>query len=344
MILFIVPLYNSALATTDLTTLASPDITISPSTGSPGTTITITVSNLPDISNESYPYPDLYIYLPFSKPFGVSVSSHCGGEDCFPIYTYDDALKKNFADRTISFSLFSTNNPAPVFLNGYENSVCDVIINGKTVERFSTLCNTKEEPSGAYQIKLVWALESNLEQRSTAKTVQFSVISGSSPVPKQIAETGNAVIKKYQSGTINGTEFVNELRAIGWNDEQIRQALAVIGKLPHQMGSLGPDNTQDVLQDVNGPKQSEVQTGLQPSENNTQQINEQIAASAQPKEDFSEKTNSSSISYQSNIPSAPQQNNAISNFTIIGLSIAVAVVVVAVIFIFKKKPKNIHQT
>ncbi len=101
-ILVFIPLYSSVWAT-DLTTLGSPDIAITPSSGPPGTMITVTVSHLPDISKESYPYPDLYIYLPFSKPFGVTVPSHCGGEDCFPIYTHDDALKQNLGARTITF-------------------------------------------------------------------------------------------------------------------------------------------------------------------------------------------------------------------------------------------------
>ena len=200
MTLVIMPLYGSALATTDLTTLGSPDVTISPSSGPPGTMITITVSNLPDITNESYPYPDLYIYLPFSKPFGVTIPSHCDGEDCFPIYTHTDALKKNTGNRTITFSLFSTNNPKPVFLNGYENSVCDVVVNGKTAERFQTLCNVKDEPTGTYQIKFVWAIETNLEQSHTTKTVEFTVTPGTPSSAPQVAETGNSVIKDYQNG------------------------------------------------------------------------------------------------------------------------------------------------
>src|SRR5207302_4715455 len=124
----VIPFCGYALATTDLTTLGAPDVTVTPSIGPPSTMITITVSHLPDISKETYPYPDLYIYLPFSQPFGVTVQSHCYGVDCFPIYTHDDALKQNFGDRTITFSLFSRNNPNPIFDNGYENTICDVVV------------------------------------------------------------------------------------------------------------------------------------------------------------------------------------------------------------------------
>lgn len=236
-------LCNQAWATTDLQTLGSPDITISPSSGPPGTKVTITISNLPDISKESYPYPDLYVYLPFSQPFGQSLQSHCGGLDCFPVYTYDEALKHNLANRTITFSLPSTSNPKPVFLNGMENSVCDIILNGKTVERFSTLCNTKDEPQGSYEINFAWALESDLETTHVVKTILFTVTEGEPPQPTQTATNGDLIIKEYQNGTISQSTFYAELRSLGWNDEQIRQALAVIGKLPHQMGSSGPDGT-----------------------------------------------------------------------------------------------------
>jgi len=345
MTLVIIPLYGSAWATTDLTTLGSPVVTISPATGPPGTEITIIVSHLPDISGEVYPYPDLYIYLPFSQPFGVTVPSHCGGEDCFPIYTHDDALKKNFADRTVSFSLFSTNNPKPIFLNGYENSNCDVVVNGKIVERFSTLCNTKDEPVGTYQIKLVWILETNLEQRATTKTVQFAVTPGSSTSSAQVVENGNSVIKEYQNGKINGSEFLSKLRALGWNDEQIRQALAVIGKLPHQMSGGGPDNTQDVIQDMSISKQNKTERTSSPiPENNTLQSPKPTTVLTPPKVNYTEQNNSSmpqqnnssAIPQQNTLPSMPQQNNSSWNNIIIGSSIAVVAVVVSVVVVLRK--------
>ena len=66
------PVVSSGYATSDLASLGTPDITISPTSGPPGTQVTITVSNIPDISKENYPYPDLYIYLPFSESIGTS--------------------------------------------------------------------------------------------------------------------------------------------------------------------------------------------------------------------------------------------------------------------------------
>ena len=341
--ILVIPLYGSAWATTDPVTLGSPDVTISPLSGPPGTMITITVSHIPNISKEAYPYPDLYIYLPFSKPFGVTVPSHCGGQDCFPIYTHGDSLNQNFVNRTITFSLFSMNNPNPIFNNGYENTVCDVVVNNVIVERYSTLCNTKDEPVGVYQINLVWALETNLEQSYTTKTVQFTVTAGSPSAPPQVAENGNSVIKEYQSGKINGTEFVSKLRALGWNDEQIRQALAVIGKLPHQTGSMGPDNTQTVLQQVNGSKNNTQKSSSVTVENTTQKSSQPTPESTTvptPESTTVPTPPSVNNSEQNSSPISSQQNSSSWNNVIIGSSIAAVTVVAGVVFVFKMTRKG----
>ena len=346
-VLIVIPLYGYAWATTDLTTLGAPDITITPSIGSPSTMITITVSHLPDISKETYPYPDLYIYLPFSQPFGVTVPSHCGGEDCFPIYTYDDALKQNFENRTITFSLFSTNNPNPIFLNGYENSICDIVLNSKTVQRYSTLCNTKDEPTGTYQIKLVWTLESNLEQSYTTKTIQFTVTPGSPSSPPPIAENGNTVIKEYQNGTITGAEFESKLRTLGWNDEQISQALAVIGRLPHQMGGSGPDHTPEVLQQVNGHN-STMKTSFPIVENNTQKIVESVTVQTQPSANSPKQNSTVPVHQQDSSLFTPQQissqtipqNSSTWNDVAIAIAVGTAGVVASVVFVVKKARKR----
>ena len=340
LILFVLTIFTfisfccPAWATTDLTTLGSPDVTITPSSGPPGTMITITVSHLPDTSKESYPYPDLYIYLPFSKPFGVTVSSHCGGEDCFPIYTHDDALKQSIGNRTITFSLFSTNNPNPIFYNGYENTICDVVVNNKIIERYSTLCSAKNEPIGIYQIKFVWALETNLEQSYTTKAIQFTVTPGSPSPSHQVAENGNSMIEEYQNGTITGAEFESKLRALGWNDEQIRQALAVIGKLPHQMGGTGPDNTQSILQQINDSYNNIGKSNSVMTKNNTQQSSELTPESiiVQTSSSVIPSVNSSSLS----------QTTSSWNTVGIVLSIGAAVVVAGVIFVVKKTQKGTH--
>lgn len=293
------PILNSAWATSDLSTLGSPDVTVTPTSGPPGTTITITVSNIPDVSKETYPYPDLYIYLPFSQPFGVTPQSQCGGEDCFPIYTHDQAVNHDFADRTVTFSLFSTANPSPVYLNGFENSVCDVTVNGKTLERYSTLCNTKDQPTGTYTIKFGWAQENAPQINYIVKTVQFTVTPGSPPPQPQTADNGNSIIQAYQNGQISESQFYNKLTALGWNPEEIRQALATIGKLPHQLGAPVPDEMQQIQQGV--AKASE-QVNSQPTEQTTQPTQQTIPSTSQ-------KTAESVTPYQTQQPS--QQNSQV---------------------------------
>jgi len=265
--LIILPLLNSGWATVDLSTLGRPNVTISPISGPPGTPITITVSNIPDISKETYPYSDLYIYLPFSKSFGTTVQSQCGGGDCFPIYTHYDAVNHDFGPRTVTFTLFGTINPNPVYLNGFENSVCDVIVNGKIVDRYSTLCNTKDQPTGVYTIKLGWAEENAPQINNIIQTIQFTVTQPIAPPPTQIADNGNSVIKAYQNGEITQTEFESKLTALGWNQDEIRQALGTIGKLPHQLGAPVQDQMQQIQQGVQKAEEqgiSQVQTNSVP--------------------------------------------------------------------------------
>src|SRR6185437_3965568 len=315
----------------------SPYVTISPSSGPPGTDITITVSHIPDISKTNYPYPDLYIYLPFSQPFGTTLTSHCGGQDCFPIYTHGDALNHDFADRVITFSLPSTNNPKPIFLNGFENSVCDVTVNGKVMERFSTLCNTKDEPQGTYQIKLAWMLESDSEQVYTTKLIPFLVTSGPSPSESPIADNGNTILQEYQNGTISQSQFYTELKSRGWNDEQIRQALAVIGKLPHQMGILGPDSKLSIYQN---------------STNNTNTIQKNTTVSVMPQPELKQNINITKVKEENNTSTPVQQNSTIEpiqsnpvpqppqsdpiwNNIIIGLSVIAAAIMVGIVIFVK---------
>jgi hypothetical protein len=85
-------------------------------------------------------------------------------------------------------------------------------------------------------------LESDLEQSYTVKTIPFIVTPKVSSSSSPIADNGDTLLKKYQNGTISQAQFYTQLKSRGWTDEQIRQALAVIGKLPHQMGIEGPDS------------------------------------------------------------------------------------------------------
>lgn len=338
---------NSVWATTDLSTLGTPDVTISPPiSGPPGTRITITISHIPDISKSIYPYPDLYIYLPFSQPFGTTLSSHCEGQDCFPVYTYNDAVNQDFTNRTITFSLPSTSNPAPVFLNGMENTVCDVTLNSKTIERFSTLCNTKVEPLGLYQIKLAWILESDLEQRYTVKTIPFIVTSQTLSPSSPVADNGNTLLREYQDGTISQTQFYTQLKSRGWTDEQIRQALAVIGKLPHQMGISGPDSkltfsqaNSSISPENNVSSVTSIQKiltapSIVKSDANVTKV--ESGQNLQNSYSQSSPLNTSTIQpMQNNSINQSTQNNPFGNGLIMGLSVSAAVIMAGVIIFAK---------
>ena len=312
------PVLSAVYATSDLSSLGSPDITISPTSGPPGTEITIMVTNIPDVSKETYPYPDLYIYLPFSQSFGTTPQSQCGASDCFPIYTHDEAMNHDFADRNVTFALFSTLNPNSVYLNGYENTPCDVVVNGKTVERYSTLCNTKDQPPGTYNIQFAWVEENAPQIKYVVKTVQFTVTTGQALQPPQKVDNGNSIIVAYQNGAISESEFYSKLSAMGWSSEEIRQALATIGKLPHQMGAPVPDEMQQIQAGVqkaalqSSPQISQQaqqpQTPPPPAVQNSQPVSEvQTADSLAPY-----KTEPVQHSSQP-VPAQPAQGSALQN-------------------------------
>ena len=330
--LIVLPLLNSAGATSDDSTLCSPSVTISPISGPPGTPITITVSNIPDISKETYPYSDLYIYLPFSESFGTTVQSQCGGGDCFPIYTHYDAVNHDFGPRTVTFTLFGTINPNPVYLNGFENSVCDVVVNGKTVERYSTLCNTKDQPTGTYTIKLGWAEENAPQINSVVQTIQFAVTPALTPPPTQVADNGNSIIQAYQNGQISEAEFESKLSALGWNQDEIRQALATIGKLPHQLGAPVPDQMQQIQHGVQKAQEqatTTVQTTSTPVQTTQPetpvQITDQLSKQTQPTQ-------------QSQPQVSPTQQNSWTMITILA-SVGAAVAIGGSLVTIKMKHK-----
>jgi hypothetical protein len=221
-----------------------------------------------------------------------------------------------------------------------------VILNGKIIERFSTLCNTKVEPQGVYQIRLAWVLESDLEQRYIVKTIPFIVTPQALSPSSPIADNGNTLLKEYQNGTISQAQFYTELKSRGWTSEQIRQALAVIGKLPHQMGISGPDNKLSFSQ-VNSSISSENNASLVPD------IVKIQPASPTVKSDTNVSKTQSEQNLLNNSLSSPQQNtsiiqpmqnnstiqstqsNSLWNGMIIGLSISAAVIMVGVIIFVK---------
>jgi hypothetical protein len=282
LLLLLIPL-GSALAAYDGSHLREPEIKMTPTSGPPGTKITITVSNFPDISNEPYPYPDFYIYLPFAAAaVGTNVPSQCGMEMCFPIYTYEDAQRKNFADKTITFTLFGLTNPKPVYLDGLPHSVCDIIVNSKVQQSYSDVCNTKSQPTGEYEIKLAWATKTKPDEPYFIKTLKFTVIEGSPPPEPEGLRLDQTLMDLYKDGVITEQTFEDELKQLGYSDEEIRRAKSVLGKLPQQENAE-PTIPEEIKEEPKQIEEPEVIKPIEePKEENTTKPDEKIDTTPPP--------------------------------------------------------------
>ena len=264
-LILILPISNQAWAKYDASHLREPEITVTPTSGPPGTEITITVSNFPDISDEPYPYPDFYVYLPFSAAIGSNIPSPCGKEMCFPIYTYEDAQGGNFADKTVTFTLFSLSNPKPVYEAGLLHSVCDVIVNGKIQQSFPETCFKKNQPPGDYEIKFAWATKTQPEVPYILKTVTFTVTEGGEASEATSENPADVIIKQYELGLISEAEFEEKLKEIGYNSEDIRQAKALIGKLPHQSAGEAPEQKEAIEEGIEKVEEETTDESSQPA-------------------------------------------------------------------------------
>lgn len=282
LLLLLIPI-SSALAAYDGSHLREPEIKMTPTSGPPGTKITITVSNFPDISNEPYPYPDFYIYLPFAAAaVGTNVPSQCGIEMCFPIYTYEEAQKKNFADKTITFTLFGLTNPKPVYLDGLPHSVCDIIVNSKIQQSYSDVCNTKSQPTGEYEIKFAWATKTKPGEPYFIMTLKFTVTEGSPPPEPEGLRLDQTLMDLYKEGVITEQTFENELKQIGYSDEEIRRAKSVLGKLPQQENAE-PTIPEEIKEEPKQIEEPEVIKPIEePKEENTTKPDEKIDTTPPP--------------------------------------------------------------
>ena len=161
-----------------------------------------------------------------------------------------------------------------------------------------------------------------------------------------IRDSGNTLLREYQDGTISQAQFYTQLKSRGWTDEQIRQALAVIGKLPHQMGIAGPDSKLTFPQ-VNSSISSENNASSVTSIGKIQTTPPIIKSYANVSKVESEQNlqNNSSLSpllntstiqpMQNNSANQSPQNNPFGNGMIIGLSISAAVIMTGVIIFVK---------
>ena len=236
-----------------------PDIVITPISGPPGTEIEIKVKNMPPPPKGNDPRIEFFMYLPFVTALGDdNVKNNCNGEHCIPLYSFEEINADKVAPKTITFSLFSDQNPKPTLQNGLMESVCDVKINGQTVERYSTVCIDKNQPPGNYEIKFAWGIQrSNLFD--IKKTFTFTVTESAAAQTEKFQNPDDMIFEKYKNGEITEEEFVKQLTSLGYDANGIRQAKALLGKLPHQQGSFSPEQKQAVEE---GVKKAEEQSKL----------------------------------------------------------------------------------
>ena len=236
-----------------------PDIAVTPSSGPAGTEIEIKVKNMPPPPKGNDPRIEFFVYLPFVTALGDdNVKNNCNGEHCIPLYSFEEINADKVPPKTITFSLFSDQNPKPTLQNGRMESVCDVKINGEVVERYSTVCIDKNQPPGDYEIKFAWGIQrSNLFD--VERTVTFTVTEGTAPQDEKLKNPDDVILDKYKNGEITEEEFVKQLTSLGYNADDIRQAKALLGKLPHQQGSFAPEQKQAIEE---GIKKAEEQSKM----------------------------------------------------------------------------------
>jgi hypothetical protein len=229
--------------------LGVPDISVSPISGPPGTEITITVKGMPLAPEEHDPRIEFFAYVPFVTALGDNVANNCNGEHCFPVYSFDEINDDKLAPKTIKFSLFSTDNPKATIQGGFQESVCDVIIDGKTIERYGTVCHTMDQPLGDYEIKFAWGIQGS-DKFDIIKTVTFTVTEKGTEIVEATQNPDEALMESYDKGEITEQEFDDSMRELGYDDDAIRKSKALLGKLPHQQGEFAPEQKEAILEGI----------------------------------------------------------------------------------------------
>lgn len=217
-----------------------PDITVTPLAGPPGTEIEIQVTNMPSPPEDQDPRIEFFVYLPFVTALGEGGANNCDGENCFPLYSFEEINEDKVAAKTITFTLFSTENPKPTIQNGQWESVCDIKVNGKTIARYGTVCNGQTQPLGEYELKFGWGIQRS-DLYDIRETLTFTVTESPVKSEPESQNPDDIVFEKYKNGEITEAEFEKQLSELGYDAEGIRQAKALLGKLPHQQGTYSPE-------------------------------------------------------------------------------------------------------
>lgn len=230
--------------------LGTPVIIVSPASGPPGTEITITVKNMPPVPKDSDPRLEFYVYLPFVTALGSNnVANNCNDEHCFPLYSFEEIDSDKLAPKTIKFALFSKDNPKATVQGGFQESVCDVQVNEKTIERYGTICTEKDQPVGNYDIKFAWGIQRS-GSFDVIKTVTFAVTEKGTQVVQKSEDTDEKLMDQYKNGKITEEQFDAAMQKLGYDEQGLRRAKAIIGMLPHQQGEYSPEQKQAIEEGV----------------------------------------------------------------------------------------------
>ncbi|GEM_PF-3598790 len=226
-----------------------PEIKVTPLSGPPGTDITIQVTNMPSPPEGQDPRIEFFVYLPFVTALGTGGANNCDGENCFPLYSFEEINGDKVAAKTITFTLFSTDNPKPTIQNGQWESVCDIRVNGKIIARYGTVCNGVDQPLGEYEMKFGWGIQRS-ELYDIRETVTFTVTEHPVVNEPGTQNPDDIVLEKYKNGEITQAEFEKQLSELGYDAEGIRKAKALLGKLPHQQGSYSPEQKAEIEEGI----------------------------------------------------------------------------------------------
>ena len=219
--------------------LQMPTITMTPTSGQPGTAVEILVSEMPSIPDGIDPRMEFFIYMPFLESIGGNVPQTCDDASCFALYSFDEINENKLPSKKITFTLFSTTNPKPTVEAAGWNSVCDVKINGVTKERYGSTCIDQDQPLGDYEIKFGWGIQSS-ELYDVREVLTFTVTEKEFVEEEKELDADELAMSQYEDGLISESEFEQKLAELGYDEEEIRQAKALIGKLEHQEGFKAP--------------------------------------------------------------------------------------------------------
>ncbi len=313
------PSYAASEFNSNFQGLIIPKIEIQPTSGPPGTEITITVSDFPSTPKSTDPRTEFFVTLPFFG-FTGNVPSKCDGEYCLAIYTFDELKTGGYlASKEITFTLFSEYNSQPFTVNRNLVSDCDVKINDKVIQSFSYLCNGRDVPSGFYEINFGWGIQMS-DKYDWTKTLTFTVTEPS-PQETETQHIEDVLFTQYEKNLITEKQFIQKLKERAWTDLAIQKALASLEKWTDT--------------DMAGVYSGSRVIDLTPVEVNVQKMGLEEVQKEHVDDRQNTKTSGELVMADENLPS--QTSSDSSQDLVLGMIIASVVLVVGLMIAFVKK-------